>query len=84
MIILKNYIHFFIASTRDSVSLKFKIAVLGHIWEENNYLRHHNIFAPLGGIYGSKAVEKTLLGVSSKIGEAKIKRELEFFQRNGF
>ena len=84
MIILKNYIHFFIASTRDSVSFKFKIAVLGHIWEENNYLRHQNISAPLYGICGSKAVEKTLLGVSSKKGEANIKRDLEFFQRHGF
>ena len=30
-------------------------------------------------MYGSKAVDKTLLGVSSKIGEAKRKKELEFF-----
>jgi len=35
-------------------------------------------------MYGSKAVDKTLLEVSSKIGEAKSKKELEFFQRHGF
>jgi hypothetical protein len=35
-------------------------------------------------MYGSKAVDKTLLGVSSKIGEAKIKKELEFFQWHRF
>ena len=33
---------------------------------------------------GSKAVDKTLLEVSSKIGEAKSKKELEFCQRHGF
>ena len=60
------------------------MAVLGQNWKENNYLRHQNISAPLDGMYGSKAVNKTLLGVSSKIGEAKIKKELEFFQRHGF
>ena len=55
------------------------MAVLGQNWEENNYLRHQNISAPLDGMYGSKAVNKTLLGVSSKIGEAKSKKELEIF-----
>ena len=42
------------------------MAVVGQNWEENNYLRHTNISAPLDGIYGSKAVNKKLLGVSSK------------------
>jgi len=60
------------------------MAVLGQNWEENNCLRHQNISAPLDGMYGSKAVDKTLLEVSSKIGEAKSKKELEFFQRHGF
>ena len=36
------------------------------------------------GMYGSKAVDKTLLEVSSKIGEAKSNKELVFFQRHGF
>ena len=58
--------------------------VLGQNGEENNCLRHKNISAPLDGTYGSKAVDKTLLEVSSKIGEAKSKKELEFFQRHGF
>jgi len=60
------------------------LAVLSQHWEENNCLRHQNISAPQDGMYGSKAVNKTLLGVSSKIVEAKIKKELEFFQRHGF
>ena len=60
------------------------MAVLGQNWEENKYLRHQNISAPLDGMYVSKAVNKTLLGVSSKIDEAKSKKELELFQRHGF
>ena len=60
------------------------MAVLGQNWEEKNCLRHQKFSAPLDGMYGSKAVDKTLLGVSSKIEETKIKKELEFFQRHGF
>ena len=55
------------------------MAVLGQNLEENNCLRHQNIFAPLDGMYGSKAVDKTLLEVSSKIGEAKKNIYIEFF-----
>ena len=60
------------------------MAVLGQNWEEHNCLRHQNISAPLNGIDGSKAVDKTLLEVSSKIGETKSKKELKNFQRHGF
>ena len=60
------------------------MAVLGQNWEENNCFRHQNFSVPLDGMYGSKAVDKTLLGVSSKIGEAKSMKGLEFFQRHGF
>ena len=60
------------------------MAVLGQNWEENICLRHQNIAAPLDGMYGLKSVNKTLLELSSKIGEAKSKKELEFFQRYGF
>ncbi len=60
------------------------MAGLGQNWEENNCLMHQKFSAPLDGMYGSKVVDKTLLGVSSKIGEAKSKKELEFFQRHGF
>jgi hypothetical protein len=35
-------------------------------------------------MYGSKAVDKTFLEVSAKIGEAKNNKELEFFQRHWF
>ena len=59
------------------------MAVLGKNLEENICLRHQNISAPLDGMYGSNAVDKTLLEVSSKIGEAKSKKELDFFQRHG-
>ena len=84
MIIQEKKYTFFIANTIGSGQLNFKMAVLGQNWEENNYLRHQNMSAPLDGMYGSKAVNKTLLGVSSKKGEAKSKKELEFFQRHGF
>ena len=57
MCIRKEKIPFFIANTRDSVSLKLKLAVLGQNWEENNCLRHQNSSAPLDGIDGSKAVD---------------------------
>ena len=53
------------------------MAVLGQNWEENNCFRHQNFSVPLDG-------DKTLLGVSSKMVEAKGKKELEFFQRHGF
>ena len=58
------------------VSLKLKLAVLGQNWKENIFLRHQNISAPLDCIDGSKAVDKTLLEVSAKIGLAKIYKEL--------
>ena len=45
------------------------MAVFGQNWEENNFLRHQNISAPLDGMYASKTVNKTLLEVSSKIGD---------------
>ena len=61
----------FIANTSNSVSLKLKLAVLGQNWEVNSCLRHQNISSSLDGIDGSKAVEKALLEVSAKIGEAK-------------
>ena len=47
-------------------------------------MRQQNISAPLDGMYGTKAVNKTLLGVSSKIGEAKSKKELEFFNATSY
>ena len=58
----KKKIPFFIANTRNHVSLKLKLAVLGQYWKEIKSLRHQNIYAPLYGIDGSKAVEKPLLG----------------------
>ena len=42
-------------------------------------MRHQNISSPLDGIDGSTVVDKTLLKVSAKIGEAKSKKELAFF-----
>ena len=73
-----------IANTRDLVSLKLKLAVLGQNLEENSCFRHQNISSPLDGIDGSKAVDKMLLEVSVKIGKANGKKELELFQRHGF
>ena len=70
MCIRKEKNTLFIANTSNSVSLKLKLAVLGQNWEVNSYLRHQNISSSLDGIDGSKAVEKTLLEVSAKIGEA--------------
>ena len=61
-----------------------KLAVLRHNWKENNCLRPQNISAPLDGIDGSKAVDKTPPEVSAKIGEAKSNKELEFFNAMGF
>ena len=75
----KRKIIYFIASTRDSVSLKLKLSVLGQNWKENYRLRHTNMFAPLDCIDGSKAVDKGLLEVSAKNGKQKVKKELEFF-----
>ena len=61
----------FIAITRDSVSLKLKLAVLGQNWKVNSCLRHQNILSSLDGIDGSKAVKKTLFEVSEKKGVSK-------------
>ena len=61
----------FIANKSDSVSLKWKLADLGPNEEVNSCLRHQNISSYLNGIDVSKAVEKALLEVSAKIGEAK-------------
>ena len=47
-------------------------------------MRHQNICSPLDGIDGSKAVYKTLIEVSAKIGKSKSKKELEFFNVTGF
>ena len=52
------------------------MAVSDQNFKENNCLMHQHFSSPLDGMYGSKAVDKTLLGVSSKIGEAKSKKEL--------
>ena len=80
----KKKILLFIAITRNSVSLKLILAVIGQKWKENNCLGHQNISEPLDGIYGLKAVHETLLEVSAKIGEAKSIKELEFFNTTGF
>ena len=84
MIMKKEKILFIIANTKDSVSLKLKLAVLGQNWKENIFLRHQKMSAPLDGIDGSTAVDKRLLEVSAKIGEAKSNKELEFVQHHGF
>ena len=49
-------------------------------------MRHPNISAPLVGKDGSKAVDKTLLEVSAKLGEAKSNKEQDknFFNATGF
>ena len=67
-----------------SVSLKLKLAVICQNWKKNNFFWLLNISAPLDGIVGSKAVNKTLLEVLTKTGEAKSKKELEFLQHHGF
>ena len=67
----KKKILFIIANTKDSVSLKLKLAVLGQNWEVNSCLRHQNISSSLDCIEGCKAVEKALLEESGKKGEAK-------------
>ena len=84
MIINKEKIPFFNANTGDLISLKLKLPVLGQNLEENSCFRYQNISSPLDGIYGSKAVDKTLLEVSAKIGKANSRKELEFFQCHGF
>ena len=71
MCIRKEKNTLFIANTRDSVSLKLKLAVLGQNWEVNSCLRHQNIFSSLDGIDSSKAVKKALLEVSEKIWGSK-------------
>ena len=45
------------------------MTVLGQNWEENNCLRHQNVYAPLDGIDDSKSVDKPLLEVWAKKGE---------------
>ena len=42
-------------------------------------MRHQNISAPLDGVDVLKAVDKTLVDVSAKIGETKRNKELAFF-----
>ena len=71
MCIRKEKNTLFIANTSNSVSLKLKLAILGQNWEVNSRLRHQNISSSLDSIDHSKAVEKTLLEVSAKKGEAK-------------
>ena len=70
MCIRKEKNTLFITYIRYSVSLKLKLAVLGQNWEVNSCLRHQNMSSSLDGIEGCKAVEKALLEVSGKIGEA--------------
>ena len=53
-------------------------------WKKINCFQLLNISAPLDGIGGSKAVNKTLLEILTKTGEAKSEKELEFFQHHGF
>ena len=64
-----------ITNTIYLVSLKLKLAVLCQNWKKNNCFWLLNISAPLDGIVGSKDVDKTLLEVSAKKGEAKSKKE---------
>ena len=66
------------------VSLALKLAVLCKNLKKNNCFRLPNISAPLDGIVGSKAVDRTLLEVWAKTGEAKSKKGLELFQHHGF
>ena len=80
----KRKILFFIANKRFSVSLKLKLAVLGQNGKENNRVEHQNISALLGGRDGLKALNKTLLEVWAKIGEAKSNKELDFFNARVF
>ena len=60
-----------------------KIAIFSQKWEENHFFRHKNISAPIDDIHGLKAVDKQLLGVSTKIEKTKIIREIEFFNITG-
>ena len=87
LVVLKYYLLkkklCFNANTRYSVSLKSKLAVLGRNLKENNCVEQQNTSAPLDGIDISKAVDKTMLEVLAKLGEAKSNKELEFFQRHG-
>ena len=77
-------IYTFIANARDSVSARLKLAVLRQNLGENSSLRNQNISSTLDGIVGSNGVNNTLLEVSAKKGEAKSKKQLEFFQRHRF
>ena len=47
-------------------------------------MRYQYISAPLDGISGSKAVDKTLPEVWANIGETTSKKELEFIQHHRF
>ena len=77
ILVALKYVHkkrknaLFIANTRNSVSLKLKLPVLGQNLEVNSCLRQQNIYSSLDGIDGSKVVEKALLEISEKIGESK-------------
>ena len=61
-----------------------KIEIFSQKWKENHFFRHQNISAPIDDIHGLKAVDKQILGVSTKIEKTKIIRELELFQHHGF
>ena len=66
--------HPFIANTRDSVSVRLKLAVLGQNLEENSSFRNQNISSTLNGIVGSNGVDNTILEVSAKKkGKLKVK-----------
>ena len=80
----KDKLLLFIANTRNSVSLKLILAVIGQKWKENNCLGHQNISEPLDGIDGLKDGHETLLEVSAKIGEAKSNKAVEICQHHGF
>ena len=53
-------------------------------FKENSCLSHQDISSPLDGRDGYKAVDKTFMKVSAKIGEAKSEKELEWFNPAGF
>ena len=53
------------------IQFRLKSAVLGQNFKENNCLEQQNIFAPLDGIDGSKAVEKRFRGINKNRGSNK-------------
>ena len=69
-----------ISNTNDSGFCRLKLAVLGQNWKESNCLRHQ-LSAPLDVIYGSKAIEKTLL---ENRGKKKVKRSYNLFNATIF